>query len=368
MVDISSKGNKVIQRQTFFFWTNFSDAMAFSDPKLCANTHLHKEISYFTATLATVFCLATVIGNVLVCLAIMRDPFRKMKTPFHYFLLSLSGTDLLVGLLLDTTMIVVHIREARGTINNADNLQTSHMVHMLYFILGTASVLTLAALAADRYVLVTSPVKYKTKITSKRAIVTSVVIWVVALGFSLLYFKLGFFLYSFIFANTAVFSTFFILLFVHRSILGRLRERSKFWQDQRAAENTMCEKLQSAKNIKNIKKESKVAKTLSIVLLTFLVSFVPACVIIYLLNFCLSCNCLLVHWLRDIQKLTISLNSAVNPYLYAWRLPQFKKAFLKLLHLQRAQAQVNPALVSSVGQPDNTNQMQLSLVCNQDLS
>ena len=342
--------------------------MAFSDPKLCANTHLHKEISYFTATLATVFCLATVIGNVLVCLAIMRDPFRKMKTPFHYFLLSLSGTDLLVGLLLDPTMIVVHIREARGTINNADNLQTSHMVHMLYFILGTASVLTLAALAADRYVSVTSPVKYSTKITSKRAIVTSVVIWVVSLGFSLLYFKLGFFLYSFIFANTAVFTTFFILLFVHRSILGRLRERSKFWQDQRAAENTMCEKLQSAKNIKNIKKESKVAKTLSIVLLTFLVSFVPACVIIYLLNFCLSCNCLLVHWLRDIQKLTISLNSAVNPYLYAWRLPQFKKAFLKLLHLQRAQAQVNPALVSSVGQPDNTNQMQLSLVCNQDLS
>ena len=131
---------------------------------------------------------------------------------------------------------------------------------------------------------------------------------------------------------------------------------------------TMCEKLQSAKKIKNIKKERKVAKTLSIVLLTFLVSFVPACVIIYLLNFCLSCNCLLVHWLRDIQKLTISLNSAVNPYLYAWRLPQFKKAFLKLLHLQRAQAQVNPALVSSVGQPDNTNQMQLSLVCNQDLS
>ena len=121
--------------------------MGLSYAKHCDNPHSHTEISYFTASLATVFCLATVIGNVLVCLAIVRDPFRKMKTPFHYFLLSLSGTDLLVGLLLDPTMIVVHIREACGTINNADNLQTSHMVHMLYFILGTASVLTLAALA-----------------------------------------------------------------------------------------------------------------------------------------------------------------------------------------------------------------------------
>ena len=299
----------------------------------------------------------------------MRDPFRKMKTPFHYFLLSLSGTDLLVGLLFDPTMIFVHIREAHGTPTNKGDISWAFQVlHVLYFTLGTASVLTLAALTADRYVSVTSPIKYKTKITSKRAIVTSVFIWVAALGFSLLYFKLGFFLYSFIFANTAVLSTFFILLFTHRSILRHLRKRSNDLRDRRTVENTIPEKQKSSKKIKNIKKERKVAKTLSIVLLTFLVSFVPACVIIYLLNFCLSCNCLLVHWLRDIQKLTISLNSAVNPYLYAWRLPQFKKAFLKLLHLQRAQAQVNPALVSSVGQPDNTNQMQLSFVCNQDLS
>ena len=308
--------------------------MALSYAKGCANTHSHTEISYFTASLATVFCLATVIGNMLVCLAIVRDPFRNLKTPFHYFLLSLSGTDLLVGLLLDPTVIYVHIREAHGTLNKGDILWAFQMLHMLYFTLGTASVLTLAALTADRYVSVTSPIKYKTKITSKRAIVTSVFIWVAALGFSLLYFKLGFLLYSFIFANTAVLSTFFILLFTHRSILRHLRKRSNYLQDRRSVESTISEKRESAKSIRYIKKERKVAKALSIVLLTFLVSFVPACVIIYSLNFCLSCNCLLVHWLRDIQGLFVCLNSAVNPFLYAWRFPQFRKAFLKLLHLK----------------------------------
>ena len=318
--------------------------MGLSYAKHCESTHSHTEISYFTASLATVFCLATVIGNVLVCLAIIRDPFRNLKTPFNYFLLSLSGTDLIVGLWLDPTVIYFHIRETRGTINKGDIVKVKKMVHMPYFILGTASVLTLAALTADRYVSVTSPIKYKTKITSKRAIVTSVVIWVAALGFSLLYFKLDFFLYSFIFANTAVLSTFFILLFTHRSILRHLRNRSNYWQDRRAVENTIPEKQKSAKKIKNIKKERKVAKALSIVLLTFLVSFVPACVIIYLLNFCLSCDCLLVHWLRDIQLLLVCLNSAVNPYLYAWRFPQFRKAFLKLLNLKkRVQVRVNPA-------------------------
>ena len=308
--------------------------MALADQSRCNTTHSHTEISYFTASLATVFCLVTVIGNVLVCLAIVRDPFRKMKTPFHYFLLSLSGTDLLVGLLLDPTVIYVHIREAHGTLNKGDISWAFQMLHMLYFILGTASVLTLAALAADRYVSVTSPVKYKTKITCKRAIVTSVVIWVAALGFSLLYFKVDFFLYSFIFANTAVLSTFFILLFTHRSILRHLRKRSNYWRDRRTDESTISEKRESAKKIRNIKKERKVAKALSSVLIAFLASFLPACVIIYLLNFCLSCNCLLVHWSRDIQGLIVSLNSAVNPYLYAWRLPHFRKAFLKLLHLK----------------------------------
>ena len=308
--------------------------MAFTDPKLCENTHSHTEISYFTTSLATVFCLATVIGNVLVCLAIVRDPFRNLKTPFHYFLLSLSGTDLLVGLLLDPTVIYVHIREAHGTLNKGHISWAFQMLHVLYFTLGTASVLTLAALTADRYVSVTSPIKYKTKITSKRAIVTSVFIWVAALCFSLLYFKLGFLLYSFIFANTAVLSTFFILLFTHRSILRHLRKRSKYLQNRRSVESTISEKRESAKKRRYIKKERKVAKALSIVLLTFLVSFVPACVIIYLLNFCLSCNCLLVHWLRDIQGLFVCLNSAVNPFLYAWRFPQFRKAFLKLLHLK----------------------------------
>ena len=315
--------------------------MAFSDPKLCASTHQYTGLSYFAASLASVFCFITVTGNVLVCLAIVRDPFKNMKKPFHYFLLSLSGTDLLVGLLVNPTLTAYAISEARGMVNIVDIIRTSHI---FYFILGTASVLTLAALTADRYVSVTSPINYKTKVSSKHAIVTSVSIWVASLGLSFLYFELGFFLYSFIFVNTAVFSTIIILLFVHRATLKILRERSKFWQNQRAIENTVTAKQKYTKNIKKIKKKRKVTKALSSVLIAFLVCFVPACVIIYLLNFCLSCNCLLVHWLRDIQVLIVSLNSAVNPYLYAWRLPQFRKAFLKILHLQkRVQVRVNPA-------------------------
>ena len=43
---------------------------------------------------------------------------------------------------------------------------------------------------------------------------------------------------------------------------------------------------------------------------------------------------MLMHWLRNLQFLIVLCNFGINPYLYAWRLPQFKRAFCKFLHLK----------------------------------
>ena len=164
-------------------------------------------------------------------------------------------------------------------------------------------------------------------VTSKRVILTSLSIWLAALGFSFAYFQLGFIFYSFIFANTVVLSTFGLLIFVHVGILKRLRKR-------RAMESTKSDVQENQKSLINAKKDSKAAKALMIVLPAFFASFTPVCVMIYLLNFCSGCSCVLIHWLRDLQFLIVLCNSGINPYLYAWRLPQFKRAFYKLLHLK----------------------------------
>ena len=164
-------------------------------------------------------------------------------------------------------------------------------------------------------------------VTSKRVILTSLSIWLAVLGFSFAYFQLGFIFYSFIFANTVVLSTFGLLIFVHVGILKRLRKR-------RAMESTKSDVQENQKSLINAKKDSKAAKALMIVLPAFFASFTPVCVMIYLLNFCSGCSCVLIHWLRDLQFLIVLCNSGINPYLYAWRLPQFKRAFYKLLHLK----------------------------------
>ena len=322
--------------------------MTFLSPKnLCSTVHPPTTLSFFTASFSIFLALVTVPGNLLVCLAIIKDPFRNLKTPFNYFLLSLAGTDLLVGGILDPISTAFHIDE--GLRRNVVNIK---ILHIFYFILSTASVLTLAALTIDRYFAVASPVKYKTMVTSTRAIVVSVSIWVAALGFSFIYFKLGFIVYSFVFANTAVVSTFAVLVFVHVGILKRLRERSNYWQDRRTAESSETDKRETQNNITNTKKESKAAKALMTVLLAFSASLTPACVMIYVLNFCAHCDCLTVHWLRDLGIVIVLCNSGINPYLYAWRLPQFRRAFYKFLHLN-VRGKINVAAgTQGVGKPE----------------
>jgi len=100
------------------------------------------------------------------------------------------------------------------------------------------------------------------------------------------------------------------------------------------------EQQENRNNIINTKKEGKAAKVLMIILLAFFSSLTPACVMIYLLNFCSKCSCLVIHWLRDLMVLIVLCNSGINPYLYAWRLPQFKKAIYKFLPLS-PQGQLN---------------------------
>ena len=68
---------------------------------------------------------------------------------------------------------------------------------------------------------------------------------------------------------------------------------------------------------------------------------------IYLLNFCAGCSCALIHWLRDLQFLIVLCNSGINPCLYAWRLPWFKRPFYKFLHL-KARSKISDITTTSV--------------------
>ena len=293
----------------------------------CVGFPAPTALSFFTGTVSVFLAIATIPGNFLVCLAVLKDPFHELRTPFNYLLFSLAAADLIVGVVMDPISAAFHFGEGLKL-----DLLDIRVLHILYFIVCTASILTLAALSVDRYYAVMTPLRYRTKLTPRRAFLASFVIWVVALSASMAYFKLGFILYSFIFANTSVLFTTAVLCFVYTNIYRRLRMQIKTWGRRQAT--TVEERSKQKQKLQNMKIERKATKSLVLVLLTFILCFTPACVMIYILKFCTKCNCILIHWLRDLQFVIVLLNSGINPFLYAWRMPQFKRALRKFLGLR----------------------------------
>ena len=298
--------------------------MGFGEPN-CTGISAPIELSYITSTISILLALVTFPGNLMVCLAIVLDPYKELRTPFNYLLLSLATTDLIVGAFMDPLTAVFHYSEAKKL-----NLVSYEILHVPFFILTTASLLTLAALAIDRYIAVRFPHMYKTKLTAKRALIATAIIWTISIGMSVIYFELGFIPSLFIFANVAVISTFIVLVFVYSSIYKKLISQMKMF-DKNKLPKDKTERKEKRNVLQAMRKDRKINQALVQILIAFAVCYTPACVMIYFLNMCSTCNCTLVHWFRDLQFVIVLLNSAINPYLYAFRLPQFRKAFQKLV-------------------------------------
>ena len=299
-------------------------SLFFPDP--CVNASVPISLSFTSASVSVALCVATVIGNLLVVLAVIIDPNGELKrSPFNYFVANLAACDLIVGVITDPMSVEYHIREVMRLRRYRDQ----KVEHMAFFISCTGSLLSLAALAVDRLTAIISPLAYRAKLTYNRVAIASVCIWLFSLSFPFIYFKVGYIAFSFVFVNTAVVLTFIVLLVTSLKISQNLRRQILRWSD--LSENSSTA---NGPRLQAEKREQVMTRAFVLMLAVFIASFLPACVFSYLLNLCRVCSCSLIHWSRDLVILFALTNSAVNPYLYAWRLQAFRSAFGKILLCQ----------------------------------
>ncbi|KAJ7308789.1 hypothetical protein JRQ81_008054 [Phrynocephalus forsythii] len=115
-------------------------------------------------------------GNVLVCWAVAINSTLKNAT--NYFLVSLAVADIAVGLLAIPFAIVI-------SIGLHTDFHGCLFLACFVLVLTQGSIFSLLAVAADRYMAIKVPLRYKSLVTGKRARILIAILWLLSFAIGL---------------------------------------------------------------------------------------------------------------------------------------------------------------------------------------
>jgi len=255
----------------------------------------------------------------LVCVAVYKDPYKKLRTPYMFILVNLAVTDLVVGCITLPLSVATHTLEALGSKTNVHTL----ISRTTYFVSCTASILNLTAFCVDRYIAIKWPIKYRRLLRARACLLIAASIWVASIAITALYFVAGYIDYLFIFAHV----TFLLALGICGVTFRLLRKLNVYARRRRELSNPQNQRISR-------RSDRSVTKLFFIILILFFICYTPAIIMMYILKFCINCNCKFRHVIRDLQFLFIITNSAVNPFLCTIRLKPFRRALSTIFRVK----------------------------------
>lgn len=301
-----------------------------------------------------ILIVLTIFGNLLVITAV--GTFHRLRTVTNYFVVSLAVADLTVAVLVMPSSVLYEVqgRWRFGWV-------------FCYFWIScdvtccTASILHLCVISLDRYLAITQPLTYQSKMSKKRALMMIAGVWICSVAISFLPIYLGWYadtslveLYvdspqcglfvNKIYAVISSTTSFYIPLLVMAVAYVRIfRIAQKQAREIKQLEVTYADVTPTPdadltvdkvrRRSKRLQRDSKAIKTLGTLMGLFCVSWLPFFLMYLILPFCENCNVpkeaeSFITWLGYV-------NSGINPCVYAYLNRDFRQAFKRLLSCGR---------------------------------
>lgn len=325
---------------------------------------MQEKLPPLYTTLELSVAVIAVTGNFLVILVFVMQ--RKLRKLTNYYIVSLAVSDFLVGLVGVPSAILTKM----GLPQN--DFGVCMLMLSLLVVLCTISILNLVAVSLDRYWAIIYPFCYHRLVTKKTVIGTIVGCYVLGavVGFLPLFGwnnvsetpegrcffipAMDYDFLVFIFFVTIAFPVLLMGFFygsIYFVVKKQLRQISHLGQLSGNISQTT-----SQVNIYNVdspshhvqhtnhlhqshdsivhparihKREVKKAKNLFVIVLFFVICWVPLYLVNCIKAFCSVCD--VPVWLMDCFIILSHANSAVNPFLYAYHLKDFREAIKKYI-------------------------------------
>lgn len=306
--------------------------------------------SFFLSLTIIDFILATltICGNLLLLITILFDPLRCLRTPTTYLIANLAFSDLLVGLLIGYGRAVV---EYLQYVDEPEPKWIATVINIGGGATLVCGIWTVIALVLDRYLAVTDPLRYSERATARRVVLYMLHSWPLAMTLPVSYSFAGksWPIVLLAFSHTHFTIPVLLLLVVYFRIFRSLSRRRSELLRLTASISTMTLRH-------TLETEKKMASTCLMILILFCASFLPFYIKIQILNFCKCLDSKPYRKFSFVAHIFLYLSSLMDPFMYAWRVPKFRRSLRKCLKFKKRNT-VRPTTLNRERQSQNNAYM-----------